>query len=226
MSVEAKEPELSDLDKAALYFHRYPTPGKLEIQPTKPLGNQRDLALAYSPGVAAPCLEIKDNPDVAADYTGRANLVARDLQRFRGARARQYRPARGQAGDGRQGGAVQEVCRHRRLRHRDRRARDRAHGRNRRGAGADLRRHQPRGHQGAGVFCGRGAAQGAHAHSRLPRRPARHGDHRRGRGAQRAGARRQEDRRRQDRHVGRGRGGAGLPQPAGRARRKASRTSG
>jgi malate dehydrogenase (oxaloacetate-decarboxylating)(NADP+) len=65
-----------DLDEQALFFHRYPRPGKLEIQPTKPLGNQRDLALAYSPGVAAPCLAIRDNPDAAADYTGRSNLVA------------------------------------------------------------------------------------------------------------------------------------------------------
>ncbi len=51
-------------------------PGKLEIQPTKPLGNQRDLALAYSPGVAAPCLAIQDDPSTAADYTARENLVA------------------------------------------------------------------------------------------------------------------------------------------------------
>ncbi|WP_281977387.1 NADP-dependent malic enzyme [Pseudorhizobium flavum] len=65
-----------DLDEQALFFHRYPRPGKLEIQPTKPLGNQRDLALAYSPGVAAPCLAIRDDPNTAADYTARANLVA------------------------------------------------------------------------------------------------------------------------------------------------------
>ncbi|WP_011580875.1 MULTISPECIES: NADP-dependent malic enzyme [Chelativorans] len=65
----------SDLDEAALFFHRYPVPGKLEIQPTKPLGNQRDLALAYSPGVAAPCLAIHEDPATAADYTSRANLV-------------------------------------------------------------------------------------------------------------------------------------------------------
>jgi len=64
------------LDEQALFFHRYPRPGKLEIQATKPLGNQRDLALAYSPGVAAPCLAIRDNPETAADYTSRANLVA------------------------------------------------------------------------------------------------------------------------------------------------------
>ncbi|CCF19433.1 NAD-dependent malic enzyme [Pseudorhizobium banfieldiae] len=65
-----------DLDEQALFFHRYPRPGKLEIQPTKPLGNQRDLALAYSPGVAAPCLAIRDDPNTAADYTARSNLVA------------------------------------------------------------------------------------------------------------------------------------------------------
>ena len=76
MSVETNEAERSDLNEAALYFHKYPMPGKLEIQATKPLGNQRDLALAYSPGVAAPCLAIKDDPATAADYTARGNLVA------------------------------------------------------------------------------------------------------------------------------------------------------
>ena len=70
------EPTSGDLDEQALFFHRYPRPGKLEIQATKPLGNQRDLALAYSPGVAAPCLAIRDNPEMAAEYTARANLVA------------------------------------------------------------------------------------------------------------------------------------------------------
>jgi malate dehydrogenase (oxaloacetate-decarboxylating)(NADP+) len=69
-------PSSADLDEQALFFHRHPRPGKLEIQATKPLGNQRDLALAYSPGVAAPCLAIRDNPEAAADYTARANLVA------------------------------------------------------------------------------------------------------------------------------------------------------
>ncbi|MCA1297814.1 NADP-dependent malic enzyme [Stappia indica] len=66
---------ISELDEAALFYHRYPHPGKLAIQATKPLGNQRDLALAYSPGVAAPCLEIARDPALAADYTARSNLV-------------------------------------------------------------------------------------------------------------------------------------------------------
>lgn len=66
----------SDLTEAALFFHSQPKPGKLEIRSTKPLGNQRDLALAYSPGVAAPCTEIAKDPSKAADYTARGNLVA------------------------------------------------------------------------------------------------------------------------------------------------------
>ncbi|KQX42695.1 malic enzyme [Devosia sp. Root436] len=64
------------LREAALHFHEFPKPGKLEIQPTKPLGNQRDLALAYSPGVAAPCEEIAEHPETVARYTSRQNLVA------------------------------------------------------------------------------------------------------------------------------------------------------
>src|SRR6478735_3951945 len=62
--------------EAALHFHEFPKPGKLEIQPTKPLGNQRDLALAYSPGVAAPCEAIAVDPAEAANLTARQNLVA------------------------------------------------------------------------------------------------------------------------------------------------------
>ena len=65
-----------DLRSGALVYHKLPKPGKLEIQPTKPLGNQRDLALAYSPGVAAPCEAIAADPSLAAEYTARQNLVA------------------------------------------------------------------------------------------------------------------------------------------------------
>lgn len=61
---------------AALSYHRHPKPGKLEIRATKPLANGRDLALAYSPGVAEACLEIKADPSTARDYTSRGNLVA------------------------------------------------------------------------------------------------------------------------------------------------------
>src|SRR6188472_1403598 len=65
-----------DLNAAALAYHRLPRPGKLEIQATKPLGNQRDLALAYSPGVAAACEAIAADPQEAASLTVRQNLVA------------------------------------------------------------------------------------------------------------------------------------------------------
>jgi len=69
--------ELShDLKADALHFHRAPRPGKLEIQAIKPLANQRDLALAYSPGVAAACLAIADDPAEARELTIRQNLVA------------------------------------------------------------------------------------------------------------------------------------------------------
>jgi malate dehydrogenase (oxaloacetate-decarboxylating)(NADP+) len=64
------------LDEAALEYHRKPKPGKIAIQPTTPLATQRDLALAYSPGVAAPCLEIEKNPEMAYEYTSRGNMVA------------------------------------------------------------------------------------------------------------------------------------------------------
>ncbi len=63
------------LDKAALNYHRLPKPGKLEIVATKPLATQRDLALAYSPGVAAACKEIADDPTQASSFTSRGNLV-------------------------------------------------------------------------------------------------------------------------------------------------------
>ncbi len=60
----------------ALDYHANPRPGKIAVVPTKPLNNQRDLALAYSPGVADPCLEIQKNPGDAYRYTARGNLVA------------------------------------------------------------------------------------------------------------------------------------------------------
>ncbi|WP_232492936.1 NADP-dependent malic enzyme [Novosphingobium kaempferiae] len=64
------------LRRAALDYHRLPRPGKLTVEPTKRMVNQRDLALAYSPGVAVPCTEIAADPSKALDYTARGNLVA------------------------------------------------------------------------------------------------------------------------------------------------------
>ena len=65
-----------DFVKAALDYHRYPTPGKLSVEPTKRMATQRDLALAYSPGVAAACQAIMADPEAARDLTARGNLVA------------------------------------------------------------------------------------------------------------------------------------------------------
>jgi len=64
------------LDEEALIYHFQDRPGKIEVVPTKPTANQRDLSLAYSPGVAAPCLAIKDNPNDVYKYTAKGNLVA------------------------------------------------------------------------------------------------------------------------------------------------------
>ncbi|MFY9461191.1 malate dehydrogenase (oxaloacetate-decarboxylating)(NADP+) [Aquabacterium commune] len=76
----SSENTLSDAEQslrdAALEYHRLPSRGKIAVNPTKPLSNQRDLALAYSPGVAYPCLAIEKDPTLAAEYTSRGNLVA------------------------------------------------------------------------------------------------------------------------------------------------------
>ncbi len=72
----SRDPRQETLRQAALDYHREPRPGKLEIRATKPLANQRDLSRAYSPGVAEACLEIKSDPQTAALYTSRSNLVA------------------------------------------------------------------------------------------------------------------------------------------------------
>ncbi len=71
---DTKRPSYTD--EEALLFHSQGKPGKLEITPTKPMATQRDLSLAYSPGVAAPVRAIAENPDLAYDYTAKGNLVA------------------------------------------------------------------------------------------------------------------------------------------------------
>ncbi|MBO4121637.1 NADP-dependent malic enzyme [Cupriavidus gilardii] len=70
-----KQQQREALRKAALEYHEFPTPGKISVTPTKPLSNQRDLALAYSPGVAAACEEIVADPANSFRYTARGNLV-------------------------------------------------------------------------------------------------------------------------------------------------------
>ncbi len=178
-----------DFRRAALDYHRLPRPGKLAIEPTKRMATQRDLALAYSPGVAAACLEIAADPDARARLHGARQPGRRDLQRHRGARPRQHRRARRQAGDGGQGGPVQEIRRHRRVRHRGRRETDPDRFCDVVAAleptfGAinleDIKAPE--------CFAIEERAARAHGHPGLPRRPARHRDHRRRRRAQRAAA--------------------------------------
>jgi malate dehydrogenase (oxaloacetate-decarboxylating)(NADP+) len=74
--IEKKEELRQQLRQAALEYHEFPTPGKISVTPTKQLTNQRDLALAYSPGVASACEEIVADPANAFRYTARGNLVA------------------------------------------------------------------------------------------------------------------------------------------------------
>ena len=73
---QERERARQELGRAALKYHEFPTPGKISVRATKQLSNQRDLALAYSPGVAAPCEEIVKDPNAAFKYTARGNLVA------------------------------------------------------------------------------------------------------------------------------------------------------
>ncbi|WP_413673521.1 NADP-dependent malic enzyme [Massilia cellulosiltytica] len=75
-SIDKKEELRQQLRAAALEYHQFPSPGKIAVTPTKSVLNQRDLALAYSPGVAAPCEEIVKDPSTAYKYTARGNLVA------------------------------------------------------------------------------------------------------------------------------------------------------
>jgi len=75
-SDQIQELAVQSLRKAALDYHEYPTPGKIAVAASKQLTNQRDLALAYTPGVAAACEEIVADPANAIRYTSRGNLVA------------------------------------------------------------------------------------------------------------------------------------------------------
>ena len=75
LNTDSPASEIEQFEQAALHYHSHPRPGKISVTPIKQLANQRDLALAYSPGVAVPCLEIEKDPKLAAKYTARNNLV-------------------------------------------------------------------------------------------------------------------------------------------------------
>ena len=228
MRAERFQPETThgeNLRDAALEYHRLPTPGKISVTPTKAMATQRDLALAYSPGVAEACMAIAEDPLQAGELTSRSNLVAVVTNGTAVLGLGNIGAAGRQAGDGGQGLPVQEVRRHRRVRHRAGRERPRRADRDDRAHGADLRRHQPRGHQGARVLLHREEAARAHEDPGVPRRPARHRDRRRRGDPQRPAACRQGHRRGQARRFRRRRGRAGLPGPDRQPRPEAARTS-
>ena len=211
----------NNLRRNALDYHEADPPGKIAIHATKPVANQHDLGLAYSPGVAFACEAIAKDPATVVPLYGARQPRRRHHQRHGRPRPRQHRPARLEAGDGRQGGPVQEIRRHRRLRHRGRREGGRAVRRSGGAARADVRRHQPRGHQGAGVLRDRAPAPGAHEDPGVPRRPARHRDRGRGGHPQRPQAGRKADRRGQACLLGGRRRRARVPRSAVRARPQA-----
>ena len=202
----------------ALEYHSGGRPGKIEVVPTKPTATQRDLSLAYTPGVAIPCLEIAANPADVYKYTAKGNLVAVITNGTAVLGLGNIGAAGRQAGDGGERRSLQAIRRHRCLRHRDRHTRYGGVHPLREAAGADVRRDQSRGHRRAGVLRDRGAAEGRDEHPGLPRRPARHGHHLRRCAAQRAGSGGEEDRGRADRLLRRGRGGHGLPAALHQAR--------
>ena len=208
------------LREAALEYHRSPVRVKISVTPTKPLSNQRDLSLAYSPGVAYACLAIEENPALAADFTSRGNLVGVVTNGNGGAGPGRHRPAGRQAGDGARAACSRSspasTCSTSSSPRKTRQA-----GRDHRRARAHAGRRQPRGHQGAGVLHHRAPPARAHEHPGLPRRPARHRHHLAAAVITRPGAGGQADRRDQARRLGRRRGGDRLPGPAGGAGREA-----
>ena len=164
-----------NLRQAALNYHEFPQPGKLEIRATKPMANGRDLARAYSPGVAEACTEIKADEANAARYTSRGNLVAvvsngSAVLGLGNIGALASKPVmEGKAVLFKNFAGID--CFDIEVNESDPKT-----GRYRLFAGTDLRRDQPRRHQGARLFCGGKTVPRADEHSSVPRRPARHRD--------------------------------------------------
>ena len=191
----------------ALEYHSSSPAGKLSVIPTKPCRTQRDLSLAYTPGVAVPCLEIERDPSLAYKYTAKGNLVGVVSNGTAVLGLGNIGALAGKPVMEGQGGSLQAICRYRCVRYRTGHKRSGGDHPHLPDSGADIRRDQPGRHQSAGVLLHRRDAAQDHEDSGLPRRPARHGDHQRRGPAQRAGARRQEDRRHQGGVQRRGRGG-------------------
>ena len=167
-AIEDKIEHISVTDEEALELHRSGRPGKIEITPTKPLTTQRDLSLAYSPGVAAPCLAIRDDPNKAFDYTAKGNLVAvisngTAVLGLGNLGALGAKPVmEGKAVLFKRFADIDAIDLEVDTEDEDRVRRVRAP------AWADLRRHQPRGHPGAGLLRHRTAPARAHGHPGVP----------------------------------------------------------
>ena len=157
-------------------MHAAGRPGKVEVTPTKPLTTQYQLSLAYSPGVAAPCLEIEKDPALAYDYTAKGNMVAVISTAppcLVSAISARLPPSRSWKASG----ALQAF---RRCRWHRSRGRYRGCGRVhpvRPLSRQELRRHQSGRHQGAGMLHRGGPAARIAGYPGVPRRPARHRDH-------------------------------------------------
>ncbi len=152
MSTADQEQQKRDLKNAALEYHEKPTPGKISVTPTKQLVNQRDLALAYTPGVAAACEAIHADPAAAFRYTARGNLVGvvtngtavLGLGAIGPLAAKPVMEGKAVLFKKFAGIDVFDI--------EAQRARSRQADRDHRRARADVRRHQPRRHQGARVL--------------------------------------------------------------------------
>ncbi len=226
-AAEAQAEKQAELRRAALEYHEFPTPGKISIAPTKnahePARPRARVLARRRGGVRG---DRRRTRATAFRYTARGNLVGvitngtavLGLGAIGPLAAKPVMEGKAVLFKKFAGIDVFDI----EVDERDPHEADRGD----RGARADVRRHQPRGHQGARVLRDRARAAQAHEDPGLPRRPARHGDHRRRGDDERADRRRQEDRGRQARRVGRGRGGARVPRPARRPRPADRRTSG
>ena len=200
-------------DQEALQFHSRGRPGKLEIVPTKPMATQRDLSLAYSPGVAVPVKAIAADPSTAYDYTARGNMVAvitngTAILGLGNLGALAAKPVmEGKAVLFKRFADVDSIDLEVETEDPDEFINAVKY------LGPSFGGHQSRGHQGARVLLHRGAPARVDGHSRLSRRSARHRDHRRRGHDQRHAPdrpRHQDDAARLQR---RGRGGHRLPRP-------------
>ena len=200
-------------DQEALQFHSHGRPGKLEIVATKPMATQRDLSLAYSPGVAVPVKAIAEDPSTAYDYTAKGNLVAvisngTAILGLGNLGALASKPVmEGKAVLFKRFADIDSIDIEVDTEDPDEFINAVRY------LGPVLRRHQSRGYQGARVLHHRGAPARADGHSGLPRRPARHRDHRRRRPDQRDASDRPRHQADQARLQRRGRGRHRLPRP-------------